>query len=169
SLAWNWPRMSHDPSPPRPVAVAVTGEPPLPGEPLGAWRGLGDVAAAEAHTRKAYAPFGALTDAQWRHLTETSVRPLAGGGFRLHYDPAIAEPFRTPPQDMQFWPVWERIAAPTLVLRGEASDLLLPETAARMAAKPGVRVQTVPGCGHAPALLDAVQIGLVTDFLMEPA
>ncbi|WP_333669869.1 alpha/beta hydrolase [Elioraea tepidiphila] len=139
------------------------------GEYLGRVWSFPDLAAAEAHTRKAYAPFGALTDAQWRHLTETSVRPLAGGGFRLHYDPAIAEPFRTAPQDMEFWPAWEHIAAPSLVLRGEASDLLLPETAARMAAKPAVRVQTIPGCGHAPALLDAVQIGLVTDFLMEPA
>jgi pimeloyl-ACP methyl ester carboxylesterase len=138
------------------------------GEYLGHVWSFPDLAAAEAHTRKAYAPFGALTDAQWRHLTETSVRPLAGGGFRLHYDPAIAEPFRTAPQDMEFWPAWEHIAAPSLVLRGEASDLLLPETAARMAAKPGVRVETIPGCGHAPALLDATQIGLITDFLKDP-
>lgn len=135
------------------------------GEYLGRDWHFADLAAAEAHTRKAYAPFGALTDAEWRHLTETSVRPLKGGGFRLHYDPAIAEPFRTPPQDTEFWPVWERITMPTLVLRGESSDLLLPETATRMAGKTGVRVETIPGCGHAPALLDAAQIDLVADFL----
>jgi pimeloyl-ACP methyl ester carboxylesterase len=139
------------------------------GEYLGrAWT-FPDLAAAEAHMRKAYAPFGALTDAQWRHLTETSLHPMPGGGFRLHYDPAIAEPFRKPPQDVEFWPVWEQIATPTLVLRGAESDLLLPETATRMAAKPGVRVETIAGCGHAPALLDATQIALVTAFLEDPA
>lgn len=137
------------------------------GEYLGRDWHFPDLAAAEAHTRKAYAPFGALTDAQWRHLTETSVRALPGGGFRLHYDPAIAEPFRKPPQDTEFWPVWDHIAMQTLVLRGAESDLLLPETAARMAEKPGVRVETIPGCGHAPALLDPSQIGLIAAFLDE--
>jgi pimeloyl-ACP methyl ester carboxylesterase len=137
------------------------------GEYLGRAWVFPDLAAAEAHTRKAYAPFGALTDAEWRHLTETSLRPLPEGGFRLHYDPAIAAPFRAPPEDIAFWPLWEQIAATTLVLRGAESDLLLPDTASRMAAKPGVRVETIPGCGHAPALLDPVQIGLVAAFLEE--
>jgi pimeloyl-ACP methyl ester carboxylesterase len=126
-----------------------------------------DLAAAEAHTRRAYAPFGDLTDAQWRHLTETSVRPLPEGGFRLHYDPAIGAPFREPAQDVQLWPFWDRIAVPTLVLRGAESDLLLPDTVARMAEKPGVRVETILGCGHAPALLDPAQIDLVAAFLEE--
>lgn len=130
------------------------------------WR-FTDLAAAEAHTRKAYAPFGTLTDAQWRHLAETSVRPHPEGGYRLHYDPAIAEAFRAPAEDIAFWPIWERITAPTLVLRGEHSDLLLPETAARMARKPDVRVQTIAGCGHAPALFDPSQIDPVAAFLEE--
>ena len=33
----------------------------------------------EAFFRAAYAPFGELTDAQWRHLTETSTRRLPDG------------------------------------------------------------------------------------------
>lgn len=137
------------------------------GEYLGREWHFPDLAAAEAHTRKAYAPFGALTDAAWRHLTETSVRPHPEGGYRLHYDPAIAAQFREPAQDVELWPLWDRIAIPTLVLRGAESDLLLPDTAARMAEKPGVRLATVPGCGHAPALLDAAQIDLVAAFLEE--
>lgn len=137
------------------------------GEYLGRAWVFPDLAAAEAHTRRAYAPFGDLTDAQWRHLTETSVRPLPEGGFRLHYDPAIAAPFREPPADVELWPLWKRVAVPTLVLRGAESDLLLAETAARMAEKPGVRLATVPGCGHAPPLLDPSQIDLVTAFLEE--
>lgn len=137
------------------------------GEYLGREWHFADLAAAEQHTRKAYAPFGALTDAQWCHLTETSVRPHPAGGYRLHYDPAIAEAFRTPPEDIAFWPLWEQIVAPTLVLRGESSDLLLPETAARMARRPGVRVEMIAGCGHAPALFDPSQISPIAAFLDE--
>ena len=51
-----------------------------------------DFAAAEAHFRKAHAPFGDLSDAQWRHLTEHSVVVAPDGGFRLAYDPAIGAP-----------------------------------------------------------------------------
>lgn len=124
------------------------------------------LAALEAHLRTVHAPFGALTDAQWRHLAETSARPADGGAVRLHYDPAIAVPLRAgEPSDLDLWPVWERIGVPVLVLRGARSDLLLPETAARMAARPGVRVEEIAEAGHAPALMDARQIGLVRDFL----
>jgi hypothetical protein len=34
-----------------------------------------------------------------------------------------------------------------------------------MAQKPGVRLVEIPGCGHAPALMDADQTGLIRDFL----
>lgn len=129
-----------------------------------------DLAALEAHLRAVHAPFGPLTDAQWRHLAETSARPAgegdAPGAVRLHYDPAIAAPLRaTDPADLDLWPLWERIGLPVLVLRGARSDLLLPETAARMAARPGVRVAEIPDAGHAPALMEPGQIGLVRDFL----
>src|SRR3546814_5046803 len=50
-----------------------------------------DLAAAEAYHRKVYSGFGALSVAQWRHLTETSIRP-DGTAWRLHYDPRIAQP-----------------------------------------------------------------------------
>ena len=49
-------------------------------------------AAAERYHREVYASFGPPDrDPQWRHLTETSLRP-DGAGWRLHYDPRIAEP-----------------------------------------------------------------------------
>jgi pimeloyl-ACP methyl ester carboxylesterase len=130
-----------------------------------------DLAALEAHLRAVHAPFGRLTDAEWRHLAETSARPAGEGGapgaVRLHYDPAIAVPLRAmEPTDLDLWPLWERIGLPVLVLRGAQSDLLLSETAARMAARSGVRVLEIPGTGHAPALMEPEQIGLVRDFLL---
>ncbi|MDH3473218.1 MAG: alpha/beta hydrolase [Rhodospirillales bacterium] len=130
-----------------------------------------DLAAAEAYFREVHAPFGRLTDLQWRHLTEHSVVPAAepdGGGWRLAYDPAIGLPFQDPElEDVDLWPLWDAIAIPVLVLRGAASDLLLPETAAEMAGRgPKAEVVEIPGCGHAPALMDAAQMRVVKEWLL---
>jgi pimeloyl-ACP methyl ester carboxylesterase len=123
-----------------------------------------DVDAAERYFRHVHAAFGALSDAQWRGLAEHSVRALPAGGLRLHYDPAIASAFGgAAPQDADMWALWEAIDTPMLVLRGADSDLLLPETLARMAAK--AATHSVAGCGHAPALMDAATIGVVRRFL----
>jgi pimeloyl-ACP methyl ester carboxylesterase len=144
--------------------------------PVAALRRIGDYVgrtpsfpgldAAEAYFREIHAPFGALTDTQWRRLTEHSVVP-DGAHYRLAYDPAIARPFQDAElKDVDLWPVWEAIEIPVLVLRGADSDLLLAETAAEMAAR-GRRAEVVeiPGCGHAPALMDERQIALVRDWL----
>lgn len=126
-----------------------------------------DVEEAESYHRRVYRSFGDLNDAQWRHLTETSLRP-DGDRWRLHYDPRIALPLREAEiADVDLWPLWEAVACPTLVLRGAESDLLLPETAAEMCRRgPGAELIEFPGCGHAPALLDPGQIAPVRDWLM---
>lgn len=123
--------------------------------------------AVEAHLRRVAAPFGLLTDAQWRHLaTHSAVRD--GEGWRLHHDPAIGEAFKaTPPADIDLWPVWDAIAQPVLVLRGVDSDLLLRETAQEMARRGPRHVELVEfdGCGHAPALMAQDQIEAIARFL----
>ena len=125
-----------------------------------------DPAAVEAYHRSTYRSFGDLSDAQWRHLSETSLR-WDGDGWRLHYDPRIAEPLRQAElADVDLWALWDRIDCPVLVLRGADSDLLLPETAAEMARRgPRAKVIGVPGCGHAPALLEPAQINAIRDWL----
>ena len=123
---------------------------------------------AEAYIRAVSAPFGPHTDAQWRSLTESWVRKDAGGRLLAHYDPAIAEPFRAamPDKDLELWPIYDAVRCPTLVLRGESSDVLLHETARQMAARgPKARVVEFPGVGHAPTLMHAGQIAAVRDFL----
>lgn len=51
-------------------------------------------------------------------------------------------------------------------LRGETSDLLLPEVAEAMRSRgPRAVVVTIPGCGHAPALNVPEQFALVERFL----
>src|SRR6185436_6268787 len=94
------------------------------------------------------------------------------GTWRPHYDPRIAEPFKAnmPKGDMELWPVYDAIRCPTLVLRGEQSDLLSRETAQAMTQRgPKARLVQIAGVGHAPTLLHADQIALVREFLLEPA
>ena len=125
---------------------------------------------AEAYIREIAAPFGALGDDDWRHLTLHSVRREPDGAWRLRYDPAIGDPLRSDEiADTNLWAVWERVSCPVLVLRGERSDLLLPETAAEMTRRgPKARVIEAAGCGHAPALAAPAQIAPIRDFLLSP-
>lgn len=137
---------------------------------LGADPLFSDFGDAERFIRTVHGPFGDLSDAQWRALTESSVRQIKDGGYRLRYDPAIAEAFKARPiEDVDLWPVWDAIACPTLVLRGAESYLLLPDTAREMTTRgPRAEVVEIAGCGHAPALMDAAQIALVQDWLERP-
>lgn len=127
-----------------------------------------DLDEAEAYIRRVHAPFGPLTAAQWRHLTEHSVRPDPEGGYRLAYDPRIGEPFSDPEaiEDLDMWAKWDAVDCPVLILRGRESDVLTSETAAEMVRR-GVDVDLVEfdGIGHAPALLDEEQVRVVVDWL----
>lgn len=126
-----------------------------------------DLVEAESYVRATYAAFGPLLDVHWQHLTEQGVRPREAGGFGLAYDPAIGDILRQGPfEDVETWQVWDAIACPVLVLRGAESDLLLPETVARMQASgPGCDVIEVEGSGHAPAFFDEGLNRMVADWL----
>ena len=68
------------------------------------------LAEVEAYLREIYAPFGDLTDAQWRHMAVHGV-VQDPTGLRLHYDPAIVEQFSRPLLlDVVLWRVWEHVA-----------------------------------------------------------
>lgn len=124
---------------------------------------------AEAYVRTVAASFGPHSDAQWRFLTETVVRALPEGGLRMHYDPKLADPFLAalPEQDMNLWPYYDAITCPTLVLRGEHSDLLSRETCRQMSERgPKAKVVEIAGVGHAPTLMHADQIEIVRGFLL---
>jgi len=127
------------------------------------------LAEAESYFRRTHATFGALTDAQWHHITLHGVRKWPDGKYRLMYDPAIAAVFVGPPMaDIDMSLIWNSVRCPTLVMRGQESDLLRPHTLALMKfVHPSLRVLEIPGCGHAPALMDPVQIKAIQDFLHE--
>jgi pimeloyl-ACP methyl ester carboxylesterase len=127
-----------------------------------------DEGEAEAYFRRVMAPFGALTDAQWRHVVAHGIEPDGEGRWRLRYDPAIGEPFRLGVfQDVDLWSLWDMIRCPTFVMRGAESDLLLSETVEEMMRRgPRASVREIAGVGHAPALMDETQIAVVTDWLL---
>ena len=124
----------------------------------------------EAFFRQVYKPYGALTDAQWRRLTETSTRRLPDGRVTPHYDPAMVQQFISHPDDYLVWDHYNAIAIPVLCLRGENSDLVLRDTTAEMLRRgPGTRgltqVVEIAGCGHAPALNVPDQLNRVAKFI----
>lgn len=128
-----------------------------------------DIAALEAHLRKVHAPFGPLTDAEWRHLAESSARKDASGALQLHYDPAITHAFSAGDiADIDLTPFWAAIAIPVLILRGVTSDILPAEVAAEMTRKPDTSLIEIPETGHAPALMAADQIDAIRNFLNAP-
>jgi pimeloyl-ACP methyl ester carboxylesterase len=120
----------------------------------------------EQYFRTVYKPYGWLSDAQWRRLTETSVRRLPDGRVTPHYDPAMVRQFETRPDDYERWAEWDTLDIPVLCLRGAESDLLLRETTEGMRARgPRAVVVEIEGCGHAPALNTPEQFALVERFL----
>lgn len=126
-----------------------------------------DFAAAEAHLREILAPYGTLSDQEWHHLTEHSIRRHAEGGYILRYDPAIGEAYRPWRVDnTTMWEQWDRVSCPTLLLRGAESDMLLASTAEEMTRRgPKARLIEFPDAGHVPALMTEEQIRPVIEFL----
>ena len=131
-------------------------------------RHFASLAEAELHHRQTLAPFGALGEAEWRHLTEHSLKPAVGRpGFEMRYDPAIARTYH-PWQyfNVDLWSSWRRIDCPVRVLRGADSDFISTATCQRMAdSGPRASVVELAGCGHAPTLTRPDQIAAVLDFV----
>jgi pimeloyl-ACP methyl ester carboxylesterase len=116
--------------------------------------------------------FGLHDRDDWREITQ-SVLKADGDGFTLHYDPKLALPIKAmTPQvaaasEAALWKLYDQIKCPTLLIRGEKSDLLGRETAAAMTQRgPRARLVEFAGIGHAPMFFDPAQIAAVRDFLL---
>lgn len=132
------------------------------------WAGFDE---ALAYVKVISAPFGDLTDAQWQHLTDTSIALRDDGRWGFRYDPQIATPFKAAfvDQDINLWPLYGMIKCPTLVVRGEQSDLLTKETWQQMGEfGPKAQLVELPNVGHAPMFLSEEQIVVAREFLLNP-
>ncbi|MDO8298134.1 alpha/beta fold hydrolase [Lacisediminimonas sp.] len=120
----------------------------------------------EKYLRTIYVPYGWQSDAQWRRMTETSVRRLPDGRITTHYDPNMVRQFFNFPHDYVLDAEYDSLDMPVLVLRGEKSDLLAADTAQDMTQRgPRASLLTIAGCGHAPCLNVPQQIDPVARFL----
>ena len=118
--------------------------------------------------------FGPHTREQWLALARPMLVP-DGDGFKPHYDPAISVPFKAITPELAaageaaLWAGYDRIACPTLLLRGADSDLLTRETAQAMTRRgPKARLIEFDGVGHAPTLVADDQVAAVREFLLAP-
>jgi pimeloyl-ACP methyl ester carboxylesterase len=120
--------------------------------------------------------FGPHTPEQWLALSQPMVKALPEGGYTLHYDPAIAVPFRTMTQETAaqgeaaLWQLYDNIEAQTLLTRGAQSDLLSRPTALAMTERgPRPRLVEFAGVGHAPTFVNDDQVEVVASFLLQPS
>lgn len=117
--------------------------------------------------------FGLRNRDEWREITQSVLKP-DGDGFTLHYDLKLALPIKAMTPDLAkageavLWKLYDQIQCPTLLIRGENSDLLSRETAATMAQRgPRASVVEFTGVGHAPMFFDDAQITTVRKFLLQ--
>lgn len=124
--------------------------------------------ALEKHVRQVSAPFGRLTDEQWRHLTLHGAKTYPDGTWGHRYDPGIGHVFEGELQDIDLSAQWDAVTCPTLLLRGAQSDVLLRETAEAMTQRgPKAKLVEFRDIGHAPMLMTAEQVNIVRDFLLD--
>lgn len=118
-------------------------------------------------------PFGPHTDAQWEKMARDVLRQEPDGEWVRHYDMGLALPFRAAtPESVaadgrMLWAAYDAIRCPTLVVRGELSDLLSRATALEMTQRgPRAQLVEIAGVGHAPMFMQDDQIALVRKFLL---
>jgi len=132
-----------------------------------------DFDAAARFVREVSLSFGEHTDDQWHKLASDVLRQEDDGQWVRHYDMGLAQPFRsaTPESaradEAALWAAYDAIRCPTLLIRGERSDLLSPETAREMASRgPKAQLVEIAGVGHAPTFLNEEQIAIARQFLI---
>ncbi|NIA55256.1 alpha/beta hydrolase [Massilia sp. TW-1] len=124
------------------------------------------------YVRMVSAPFGPHSDAEWDKLARDVLVQQPDGHWVLHYDLNLAAPFKalTPGQaardQERLWAAYDAIRCPTLLVRGEQSDLLSRATAEEMARRgPRPTLAEIAGVGHAPTFVQPAQIALAREFL----
>ena len=115
--------------------------------------------------------FPEWTDAQWSDFARQCYIEREGQ-IVIDYDPQIATPLATQSNDTEaetLWSLFEEMASiPSLLIRGELTDLLSPECVARMQkVHPSMEVLSVPNVGHAPMLNEPGVTEAIRRFLLD--
>ena len=135
---------------------------------IGDWS---DAAAYVQRTNGVAFPHYDPTD--WDAFARRVFRQQPDGEIVLDYDPDIAVPIRAAGAKAlvpNLWPWFRRLAKkrPTLLIRGETSDLLSAAIAEKMRkAAPAMAFAEIPGVGHAPMLDEPEAKAAIFEFLAE--
>ncbi len=130
-----------------------------------------DWADAARMTREVHGPsFPTMRhdEAFWDMVARRLYRQTPDGRILLDYDPAIAGPFLEEAESgADLWPFFEALKEiPTLVIRGELSDLLGRDTVAKMRLrKLDLKTVEAPAVGHAPLLTEPEVWSSIEEFL----
>ena len=114
--------------------------------------------------------FPSYSESDWEGFARRTFRAEKGRPV-LDYDPAIAAPHAGKPvrtRGLLAALLFRRLARrrPTLLVRGELSDLTTVEIARRMKrSAPALQVAAIPRVGHAPALTEPEAIAAIDEFL----
>jgi pimeloyl-ACP methyl ester carboxylesterase len=107
----------------------------------------------------------------WKRFAERTFRLDEAGDLRLDYDPDISVPIkagRLRVRPILAWWMFNRLARrrPTMLVRGELSDIVSPRIAARMKARARRLVTAeIPNVGHAPFLTEPESLSSIETFL----
>jgi pimeloyl-ACP methyl ester carboxylesterase len=130
-------------------------------------------AAGAAFVREVSASFGPHSDDEWDKLARDVLREGPDGQWVRHYDLGLAQSFRASTSERAeqdqaaLWAAYDAIRCPTLLVRGELSDLLSRDTAQLMTRRgPRPQLVEIPNVGHAPTFLHEDQIAIARDFLI---
>jgi pimeloyl-ACP methyl ester carboxylesterase len=109
----------------------------------------------------------------WLRLAKRLYRLTPAGRIVPDYDKNIAEPFRLPGGEagVDLWSALDALKnVPTLIARGELSDLFSDETAQAMVKRlKAATLVTVPDVGHAPTLDEPVAVKAIDAWLAKIA
>jgi pimeloyl-ACP methyl ester carboxylesterase len=132
--------------------------------------------AGATFVREVSASFGPHSEDQWRKLAGDVLVQAPGGEWVRHYDLALARPFaaitaeRAQQDEAKLWAAYDAIRCPTLLVRGEQSDLLSQATAEEMTRRgPKAKLVQLPDVGHAPTFVQPGQIAIAREFLIGSA
>ena len=127
---------------------------------------------ARDHVRQLSLSFGEHTDAQWDKMAADVLMQDEAGKWHFSYDLRLAIPYQAMTEEdarlaqQQLWAAYDAIRCPTLLLRGETSDMVSRETANEMTQRgPNARCIELRNVGHAPTFLSDEHIALVRHFL----
>ena len=121
--------------------------------------------ASVAHLKAVLPPLS-HDEAGWLRFAANTYAPDDHGRWHPHWDIRIAEALRSNGAPELWGPFGALAHAPLMLVRGEVSNLLSADTAARMRReRPDMDFVNVASCGHCPSLEEPVVVPALDRFL----